>query len=67
MVWKDIRKDAEELVLDHPATFPTILEERLIQCSTTAQEKVVLDPLAAKRAGKIGIEVELSEEYTVMT
>ena len=70
-VWNDIRKDAEELALDHPAMFPAMLAERLIQCFTTSQEKVVLDPMvgvgstliAAKRLGKIGIGVELSEEY----
>jgi len=70
-VWNDIRKDAEELALDHPAMFPAMLAERLIQCFTTAQEKVVLDPMvgvgstliAAKRLGKIGIGVELSGEY----
>jgi DNA modification methylase len=70
-VWSDIRKDAEELALDHPAMFPAMLAERLIQCFTTAQEKVVLDPMvgvgstliAAKRLGKIGIGVELSGEY----
>lgn len=70
-VWNDIRKDAEELALDHPAMFPAMLAERLIQCFTTAEEKVVLDPMvgvgstliAAKRLGKVGIGVELSEEY----
>lgn len=70
-VWNDIRKDAEELALDHPAMFPAMLAERLIQCFTTAAEKVVLDPMvgvgstliAAKRLGKVGIGVELSEEY----
>lgn len=70
-VWNDIRKNAEELGLGHPAMFPAMLAERLIQCFTTANEKVVLDPMAgsgsaivaAKRLGKIGIGIELSEEY----
>lgn len=70
-VWNDIRKSAEELALDHPAIFPVMLAERLIQCFTTSEEKVILDPMAgvgstiiaAKRLGKIGIGVELSEEY----
>lgn len=70
-VWNDIRKDAEELALNHPAMFPAMLAERLIQCFTTADEKIVLDPMvgvgstliAAKRLGKVGIGVELSEEY----
>ena len=70
-IWSDIRKSAEERVLNHPAIFPAMLAERLIQCFTTSQKKVVLDPMvgvgstliAAKRLGKIGIGVELSEEY----
>lgn len=70
-VWNDIRKSAEELALDHPAMFPAMLAERLIQCFTTTDEKIVLDPMvgigstliAAKRLGKIGIGVELSEKY----
>jgi len=71
-IWSDIRKNAEELALKHPAMFPIALPERLIQCFTTEDDKLILDPfagvgttmLAAKKLGRIGIGVELSEEYT---
>jgi len=70
-IWSDIRKNAEEIALKHPAMFPIALPERLIQCFTTEQDKLILDPfagigstiLAANKLGRIGIGIELSEEY----
>ncbi len=71
-IWSDIRKNAEELALKHPAMFPISLPERLIQCFTTDEDKIVIDPfaglgstmLAAAKLGRMGIGTELSEEYT---
>ena len=70
-VWDDIRKSPEELSLKHPAMFPVQLAARLIQCFTTRDDRVVLDPfigigstaLAAEALGKIGIGFDVSEEY----
>jgi DNA modification methylase len=70
-VWSDIRKTAEEQSLKHPAMFPSMLVERLINTLTNKTQEVVLDPflgsgstlVAARRLGKRGIGCELSEEY----
>ncbi|NWJ98116.1 MAG: site-specific DNA-methyltransferase [Chloroflexi bacterium] len=70
-IWSDIKKTAEEIALKHPAMFPAALPERLMQCFTTSQDQYILDPfagigstiLAAKKLGKIGIGIELSQEY----
>ena len=70
-IWSDIRKTAEELRLGHPAIFPVELVRRLIQCFTTRDDRVVLDPfagtgstvLAAASLGKTGIGIELSEAF----
>ena len=71
-VWDDIRKTSEEIALKHPAIFPAQLASRLIQCFTTAEQRVVFDPfagigstiIAAEALGKIGIGTELSAEFT---
>lgn len=71
-IWSDLRKTTEEISLKHPAMFPMALPERLIQCFTTSQDKIILDPfagigstvLAAHKLGRTGIGIELSEEYT---
>lgn len=70
-VWSDIRKSAEERSLKHPAMFPESLITRLIQCFTTSDDKVILDPfmgsgttlLAAKNLGRHGIGFETNREY----
>jgi len=70
-VWSDLRKSDEELRLKHPAMFPGALVTRVIECFTGAADRTVLDPfagigstpLAAARAGKLGIGVELNPEY----
>ena len=70
-IWSDIRKTADELRLGHPAMFPTELVKRLLLAFTTKADRVVLDPfagtgstlLAAACLGKIGIGIEISEEY----
>jgi DNA modification methylase len=70
-VWRDVRKTPEEVALKHPALFPKALVSRLIQCFLAPGDKVVLDPfmgvgstpIAAAELGKVGIGIELSEEY----
>ena len=70
-VWSDIRKDAHELQLKHPAMFPNQLVSRLIQCFMSSSDHVLLDPfmgsggalLAARNLGKHGIGFELNPEY----
>src|SRR3989442_9741173 len=66
-VWSDIRKNAAELAANHPAMFPAMLVERLIDCFTTHDDRFVLDPfmgsgatlIAAQNRGKIGIGFEI--------
>lgn len=70
-VWSDIRKTPQEVRLKHPAMFPQMLVERLIETFLPPEELVVLDPfagsgstvLAAEAMGKQGIGLELSPEY----
>lgn len=70
-IWDDIRKTPEEASLKHPAMFPMQLAARLIECFTTKEERVILDPfvgigstaLAAEGLGKIGIGFDVSPEY----
>lgn len=70
-VWSDIRKTAEESRLKHPAMFPSMLVERLIESFLPPEGTLVLDPMCgsgstvvtAARLGKRGIGLELSREY----
>jgi len=67
-VWSDIR--GASLRAGHPAPFPTELAERLIRMFSFAGDKI-LDPfagsgstaVAAIRAGRNSISVEIEEEY----
>ena len=43
-VWNDIRKSAAEVKIGHPAMFPASLVDRLMDCFTTHEDKVILDP-----------------------
>lgn len=82
-IWSDIRKIEEErstcrsaqvLRLNHPAIFPVQLVTRLLECFTTEEERVVLDPfagigstvVAADRMGKRGIGIEISDEFVAV-
>lgn len=73
-VWSDLRKDAEETGLAHPAVFPKALVRRCLDCFTTRQQRVVLDPfagsgstlLAAWMAGKCGIGFEINPDYVAL-
>jgi DNA modification methylase len=73
-VWSDIKKDAEELALGHPAVYPKALVRRCLECFTRADERVVLDPfagsgstlLAALLLGKTGIGFEVNPDYVAL-
>jgi len=70
-VWSDVRKTTEETRLKHPAMFPSMLVERLVESFLPPDGHVILDPfagsgstvVAAERLGKQGIGLELSPEY----
>lgn len=70
-IWDDIRKTPEEQRLKHPAMFPSQLASRLIQCFTTNEQRIIVDPfvgigstvIAAESLGKIGIGLDVCEEY----
>lgn len=70
-IWSDIKKTPEEARLRHPALFPSALVTRLIECFTTSEDRVVLDPfagvgstvIAAEALGKVGIGIDISEEF----
>jgi DNA modification methylase len=73
-IWKDIQKNKEEWALRHPAMFPIMLVERLIDIFTNSKEQVVLDPfmgsgstlIAAQNKGLKGIGFEVNKEYISM-
>jgi len=70
-IWSDIEKTPEERGLHHPAMFPSMLVERLANCFTRCDERVVLDPfmgsgstlVACARMGKFGIGFEVYPKY----
>lgn len=70
-IWSDIKKTPEEIKLRHPALFPIELVRRLIECFTTKDDQIILDPfvgvgstaIAAEATGKIGIGVEISDSF----
>ena len=74
-VWRDIKRNEEERRLKHPAMFPVALVERLIECFTKSDSRVILDPfcgsgstlIAARNLGGHGIGFELSDEYCDLT
>ena len=73
-VWSDIRKTTEENRLKHPAMFPGMLVERLVQTFLRPEGEKILDPFSGsgstivevERLGKTGIGIELSPEYAKM-
>lgn len=70
-VWSDIRKTPEEAALKHPAMFPRMLVQRLVESFTREGSRTVLDPfsgsgstvLATYQMGGRGIGFEVSQEY----
>ncbi|MCX7840821.1 MAG: site-specific DNA-methyltransferase [Anaerolineae bacterium] len=73
-IWSDIKKSKEEMELKHPAMFPLQLAQRLIECFTTSDDSVILDPfvgvgttvIAADRLNKTGIGIELSPDFVAI-
>jgi len=73
-IWKDIQKNKEEWALRHPAMFPIMMAEKLIDIFTNSKEQVVLDPfmgsgstlIAAQNKGLKGIGFEINKEYISM-
>ena len=73
-VWSDIRKTTEESRLKHPAMFPGMLVERLIETFLRPEDTVILDPfcgsgstlVTAERLGKTGIGFEISPDFVTM-
>lgn len=73
-VWSYIRKTTEENRLKHPAMFPGMLVERLVETFLRPEGETILDPFSGsgstivevERLGKTGIGIELSPEYAKM-
>lgn len=73
-IWRDIQKNSEERTLKHPAMFPIMLVERLIDIYTNSNEKIVLDPfmgsgttlIGAQKKGLKGIGFEINKQYINM-
>ncbi len=73
-VWSDIRKTTEENRLKHPAMFPGMLVERLVDTFLRPEGETILDPFSGsgstivevERLGKTGIGIELSPEFAKM-
>jgi DNA modification methylase len=73
-VWSDVRKTAEENRLKHPAMFPGMLVERLVETFLRPDGDRILDPFSGsgstivevERLGKTGIGIELSPEFAAM-
>jgi len=73
-IWKDIQKNKEEWALRHPAMFPIMLVERLIEIFTNSKNQVILDPfmgsgstlIAAQNKGFKGIGFEINKKYISM-
>jgi len=73
-LWKDIRKNKEEWSLKHPAMFPIMLVERLIDIFTNSEKQVVLDPfmgsgstlIGAQNKGLKAVGFEINEDYISM-
>ena len=74
-LWDNVRKTAAEGALGHPALFPSMLVDRLLQCFIQESDRTVLDPfagsgsslLAACGRGLEAIGVDLSPEYITLT
>lgn len=73
-IWREISKTTEERNTKHPALFPQILAEKLIQIYTKDNGEVILDPFlgigstlkAAYALGKQGVGIDLNEEFVAI-
>ena len=70
-IWKDIRKNKDEMRLKHPAMFPTQLTSRLINIFTKNDGEFILDPfmgsgttaIACKQLGRNFIGCDNNKDY----
>ncbi|MCE7506966.1 site-specific DNA-methyltransferase [Polynucleobacter sp. IMCC30063] len=70
-IWRDVTKTSEERATKHPALFPQLLAEKLIQIYTKNPGEVILDPFlgigstlkAAYSLGKQGVGIDLNKEF----
>jgi DNA modification methylase len=73
-IWKDIKKNKEEWSLKHPAMFPIMLVEQLIDIFTNSKKQVVLDPfmgsgstlIGAQNKGLKAVGFEINKDYISM-
>lgn len=73
-IWRDLKKTQEENKLKHPAMFPSILAEKLINIYTKDAKEVILDPflgvgstlIGAVKTGRKGIGIDLNPEYVAI-
>lgn len=74
-IWRDIEKNPEERKLKHPAMFPIMLAERIIDIFTNSSNQVVLDPfmgsgttlIASKNKNLKSVGFEISKSYISMS
>ena len=73
-IWNGLRKSREEVRLGHPAMFPSDLAQRLIECFTNEEGRLIFDPfvgvgstlVAAKALGKDAVGIEISPEFAAL-
>jgi len=73
-IWRDVAKTSEERATKHPALFPLISAEKLIQIYTKDPGEVILDPFlgigstvkAAYALGRQGIGIDLNKDFTAI-
>lgn len=69
-IWRDLKKNSDERKLNHPASFPQDMVEKIIKIFTHEDAKI-LDPflgsgttiLAALNCNRYAVGIELSKEY----
>lgn len=69
-IWRDLRKSPEEKKMNHPASFPISLCEKVIKTFSKTNSRV-LDPfngigasmVAASNVGSSGVGIDLSKDY----
>ncbi|RKY99998.1 MAG: DNA methyltransferase [Candidatus Hydrothermota bacterium] len=74
-VWDDIKRNSEERKLKHPAMFPLMLVDRLLDCYYWGDKGVVLDPflgsgttlISALGRGLSGVGFEIVKEFAVLS
>lgn len=73
-IWRDIQKNQEERALKHPAMFPIMLAERIIEIFLNKPGMTILDPfmgsgttlIAAQKLGHTGIGFDITTDYVKM-